>query len=244
MAKPFEVAMIALAEFLGLPLLHLPFRLRLDLLLYRCRLIALEERVKLLTPLQAIADGSSHTKILINGLEQLTVSKAHESAMEMASKLRECQAKGLKRLEVEWRLVQAGFIVIPQHLGATPFTEELSVHRREVLLLCQSFPSTAGLLKPSHDNLSRFLLGQRHSGHNIYTRSTRNVWWTFPKHEVGNLKQCARGHPYSGSIWPHCGECGPEVQRSADDSADETMLNKEDFEVAMRNFSFDGASYR
>lgn len=247
MAKPFEAAMATLNDFLALPQVHLPFRLRLDLLYYRCKLIALEESVKLLTPLRAIADGCSHTRLLINGLNQLTTSMASETVGRMASLITECQVKNLKRLEVEWRLVQVGFIVVGRDLGATSLSEELSAdlsaQKNAIYTLCQTYPQTAGLLKPSYEQLGRFLVGTQRTGHIFYTKSTRNIWWTFPKHEIGNLKHCVRGHPYSGSSWPHCGECGEEMQQSVDSIK---LLSKEDFVEAMKSpdRTFDGASYR
>jgi hypothetical protein len=74
--------------------------------------------------------------------------------------------------------------------------------------------------------------------------SSRNIWWSWPRHITGNLQHCSKyAHPYSGTTWDDCPECGREVRKLA--ALDPNRLLKEnDFVAAIKTQSLNGKSWR
>ena len=250
--RHFEDDVPQLAVFLGIspvpsygfPNTNLCYRLRFEVLFIRSRLIVLEESVRMLGALRSMDDGSEHTSILIRGLVSLTQDEANEHIRALDSTIIECSSKNLKRLEAEARLIQLFFYILLRDLGAPSNLEwEASLHR--ILGLCTAFPDTAGVLLTTYESVKMVVHGKQRHG-NLYTRGSRGIWWSWPAHKVGSLKECVNGHQYSTSTWPGCPECGREVALSPEAKpVDSKKFLKEDaFVVAMRTQTFSATSYR
>lgn len=248
----FEDDIAKLKAFLGispvsvdeLPDINLCYRLRFEMLFSRSRLIILEESLRMLGALQSMNDDSEHTTVLIRGLQSLTRDEAYMHIKALDRIITECEIKYLKRLEAEIRLIQMCFHILLKDLG-TPSHLNIEASQLRTLSLCQTYPDTAGVLLRTYIAFKLVLSGERKNG-NMYTRGSTRIWWSWPAHQVGNLKECAHGHQYSASTWPHCPECGREVSPSPKPvPVDPKNFLKEDaFVVAMRTQTFNAASYQ
>ena len=244
----FENNMDRLAEFLNNPAeiaksaLNLPYNLRFNGLVYRARLIVLEEGARMLAALRSISDDSQHTALLLNGLQDITISESRHHVAKMHSVIAWCETKGLKRLEAELRILQICFHLILKEVGViSDLKAELSL--RKVFRLCQTYPDTAGLLVRTHNLVKKALNGGQTSTTSLYAKDMRTTLWTWPRHRLGDLKQCTNGHPYSGTTWVNCPECGKEVPQP--DPADhKNHLKEDEFVVAMRTQRFKEKSWR
>lgn len=246
----FEDDIAKLAVFLGisavsvdeLPDLNLCYRLHFEALLLRSRLIILEESLRMRGALKNLNDDSEHTMVLIRGLQSLTSHEADVKIKALSSIITECETKNLKRLEAEIRLVQMGFHMVLKELGGTS-SLKVEDSLRRTLSLCQTYPDTAGVLIGTYNAFKLVLSGKRTYG-TLYTQGSRRIWWSWPVHKLGNLKECIHGHQYSASTWPDCPECGREVAPSPEPEDPKKFLKEDAFMVAMRTQTFDGASYR
>ncbi len=45
----------------------------------------------------------------------------------------------------------------------------------------------------------------------LYTKDARAFWQKWKAYELGNLKHCIFGHPYSSTTFSGCPECGKKV---------------------------------
>ena len=248
----FEDDMAKLAEFLGispvsaeqLPDINLCYRLRFEALVFRSRLIMLEEGHRMSGALRSMNDDSEHTTVLIRGLQSLTRDEAKIKIKALNSIITECETKNLKRLEAEVRLTQMCFHILLKDLGAA---SNLSVEAslRRTLSLCRTYPDTAGMLLMTYNAIKLVLNGERRHG-NLYAQGSTRIWWNWPAHKVGSLKVCVHGHQYSMSTWPSCPECGREVPSSPkpEPVGPEKFLKEDAFVAAMRTQTFSAASYR
>ena len=246
--KPFESAMTSLALFLNGsnnfcgP--NAALKLRLDTLYQRCRLIVLEESVRIVKTLEAMTEQSQHTTVLVEGLRHLTITQARHQLWQLASIVAECEMKHLKRLECEARLIQACFHLVLRELGEANATSKADENLHKAQRLCDTYPETAGLLLPTYENIRRSFSPDRRKVKTFYAREFKDIWWYWPRHKEGALKQCLNGHTYSGLTWSECPECGREVEKP--ESLPPTPLQDQAFVVAMKTVpaSFDGSSYR
>lgn len=235
--RPFEDNISGLATFLGVPVgadevdMTFPYLLHFDALFYRCRLIVLEEGSRMQAALNNIRDGSQHTSIMAETLKAMTIMEAKEHLATIGNVIGACEAKGLKRLETELRLVQICFHIVLREAG-TRSELDVSASLTRIHNLCEMFPKTAGLLSNTHVAVKAVVDGQQRCGR-MYTESSVKVWWTWPKHITGKLKYCKLGHPYSGETWEDCPECGEEVQRPQAINP-KIFLKERDFVAAMR----------
>ena len=248
----FEDNIAHLAVFLDIspvpayefPNINLWYRLRFEVLFVRSRLIILEESLRMLGALRSMNDDSEHTSVLIRGLRSLTQDEANQHILSLNKTIAECDFKNLKRLEAEARLMQVGFHILLGDLGAaSDLGCEASLNR--ILSLCSTFPDTAGVLLTTYTSFKMVVNGKQCHG-NLYTRGSKGIWWSWPAHKVGSLKQCVHGHQYSTSTWPGCPECGREVMFSPEPKAVDSkdFLNENAFVAAMRKQTFSAASYR
>lgn len=226
--------------------LSLGFRLRFDALFHRCRLIKLEESVKIVKHLSKLTDTSQHTSLLIEGLRLFTIPQAQQHISELRINAIECQGKSLAKLEAEMHLVQSCFEIVLRDLTLEKRFAGVEENLRKVRELCQMYPSTAGLLLPAYQNIRRLSASSQLIGKTIYSRELKDVWWSWPKHKVGDLRQCPRGHPYSGISWSDCPECGMEVSKKPDAIDPNRLLKNNEFVISIKTppLSFDGSSYR
>ena len=199
--KPFEEALNSLKAFLG-PLgaigsfVHYSSH-RLESLYYRCRLVALEENARMFHEATGRMDGDSrsqHIRILAQGLATVTIPTIASQVAGIDELIVNCEAKALKRLEVESRLIRLATNIILQDVGETNAHYDSSVDIAAVKRLCSTYPETAGLLSASCDKVQQFLHGKSQAaGHPLYTKATSRTWWGFPKHVVGDLRKCPNG---------------------------------------------------
>ena len=235
--RPFEDNIADLATFLGVAAsadeidMNFPYFLHFDALFYRCRLIILEEGLRMQVALNNIRDSSQHTSIMAETLKNMTIMETKEHLATIGTAIETCEAKRLKRLETELRLVQICFHIVLRDAG-TRSKLDVSASLTKIQDLCQTFPKTAGLLSNTYVAVKAVVDGQQRCGR-MYTESSMKVWWTWPKYITGNLKYCKFGHPYSGETCDDCPECGEEVQKSQAINP-KSFLKENDFVAAMR----------
>ena len=234
--RPFEDNIAGLATFLGVPTkadeidMTFPYLLHFDALFYRCRLIVLEEGSRMQAALDNIRDSSQHTSIMAETLKAMTIMEAKEHLATIGTAIQACEAKGLKRLETELRLVQICFHIVLRDAG-TRSELDVSASLTRTHDLCQTFPKTAGLLSNTHIAVRAVVDGQQRCGR-MYVESSVKVWSAWPKHVTGKLKYCKLGHPYSGETWEDCPECGDEVH-IPQAVKPKSFLKEKDFVAAM-----------
>ena len=245
--RPFEDNIAGMATFLGVPVgadeldMTFPYRLRFDALFYRCRLIVLEEGSRMQAALNNIRDNSQHTSIMAETLKAMTIMEAKDHLATIGTAIASCEAKGLKRLETELRLVQTCFHIVLRDSG-TRSELDVSTSLARIHSLCQMFPKSAGLLSNTHVAVKAVVDGKQRCGR-MYIESSVKVWWSWPKHVTGKLRYCKFGHPYSGETWEECPECGEEVQKPhAVDP--QSFLKEQDFVAAMRAMATNTKQWR
>lgn len=203
-----------LAMFLNnpkiLPTYNLSFKIRFDSLYHRCRLIVLEESVKMITLTDVSRATSRHMLALNEGLRFLTMTEAQEQITAAQAAIEQCEVKGLKRLEVELRLIQASF---HQVLGLLRTSSDVDIEGslEKVLSMCTRYPSTAGTFKNTY-NQAKLALEGRQTPTDLYAKETGAYWKKWKDHKLGRLESCVLGHPYSTATFAGCPECGTAVE--------------------------------
>jgi len=217
----------------GFNVANFPFVLRFESLYHRCRLQILEDAILTIDEVKKL-DESRHTDILLKGLHTLIITEAQELIPRLETVIAECASKGLKRLEVEFRLIQLRFHTV---LTSLDVGSDVDVQASVgiALDLCHEYPDTAGIFLPSCIAIKRGLdKGTRDWSIDIYSKSASMLWKKWAAHEVGCLKHCVNGHPYSGYTFAECPECGRRVEPKAkeEDTTDYASFLKEDEFVA------------
>ena len=187
---------------------NLPFRLRLDSLFYRCRLLVLDESVQMLELIQKLDNRTQHAKLLVDGLHALSISQAGEVIIDIDKAITECRSKSLKRLEVEFRLMQIALHGILRSLNtASDLNVQGSI--QVAIRLCQEYPNTAGIfLSDCLSVKSAVEQGRFNWKIDLYKKEANEFWKRWADYEVGTLSHCNFGHPYSAGTFRDCPECG------------------------------------
>ena len=216
-----------------------PYRLRFDALFYRSRLLVLKESLRMLVALKDIRQTSQHTSLMTEGMKSMTISEAQVHLAALRNTITECQSKDMRRLEAEFHLIQLCFHIVLKDAGVMSELE-VDASLRKIWDLCHTYPDSAGLLTNTYAAMKDHIRGvRRHT--DLY--SSRNVWWSWPRHTTGDLQHCKYGHPYSGTMWDSCPECGREVRKLA--TLDPNKLLKEnDFAAAIKTQNLYGKSWR
>ena len=214
-----------LAMFFGdpdvLPTYNLSFKLRLDSLYYRCRVMILEESVQTIFLTDVLKTTSQHMLALNEGLRILTMTEAQKHIATIQAAIEQCNLKGIKRLEVELRLIQVSFYLVLRSLSSfNDINVEASLAK--TLDLCIKYPTTAGMFMSACKS-AKLALDGRPSPMDLYAKETRPFWRKWKDYELGDLKTCAFDHPYSGTTFGGCPECGKEK-----DSTDYSSFLHED----------------
>lgn len=203
-----------LAMFLNnpeiLPTYNLSFKIRFDSLYHRCRLIILEESVKMITLTDAWKATSQHMLALNEGLRFLTKTEAQKHIAAVQIPIEQCEVKGLKRLEVELRLIQASFHLVLRSLGCSSDVD-IEGSLEKIRSLCTRYPSTAGIFTNIYKQAKLALEG-RQTPTELYAKETRAYWRQWKDYGLGHLKLCVFGHPYSRTTFGGCPECGRVVE--------------------------------
>lgn len=210
MVVKIEEEISKLATFLDipgiLPTCNLPFKIRFDLLYFCCRLITLEESVQMIDLLGEMKDTSQHMTALIEGLRMLTITQATENMIAIQSCIGQCEAKHLKRLEVELRLILVSFHLVLGSLGSNS-NVEIDACLQRILSLCSQYPDTAGLFMNAYKS-THSAVKEEHKCNGLYTKETGDFLQKWEDYILGSLKYCGHGHPYSGASFVECPECG------------------------------------
>lgn len=199
---------------------NLPFRLRLDSLFYRCRLLVLDETVHMLELIQKIDNQTQHSRLLVDGLRALSISQAGEVIKDIGKAITECRSRSLKRLEVELRLMQIALHGILRSLNTT---SDLNVQGsiQVAIRLCQEYPNTAGIfLLDCLSVQSAIEQGRFNWKVDLYKKEANEFWKRWADWEVGALSHCSFGHPYSAGTFRDCPECGRAESPSSLKSVD------------------------
>lgn len=211
----FETDLARLVDFLGnskiLARLTLPFKIRHDSLYYRCRLVTLEESVRMCGLSVTLGQTSHHMATLFQGLREITTDQALQNTEQIESTIADCEARNLKRLEVELRLLQVSFHIVLMRLGDTS-NVDIKACLDQVQTLCTQYPDTAGVFAPIYRSLKLSYEGQPPTKE-LYSRDGREFWRQWGKYEVGHLTYCILGHPYSNKTFNACPECGRKVDK-------------------------------
>lgn len=223
---------------------HLSIRLRFDALFQRCRLITLEESVRMIKALEVIAKESQHTSFLIEGLRDLTIIEAEHHLLELEKIISECETRYLKRLQCEALLLCSCFQLVLRELGVDDATNNTDLNLHRARTLCQTFPDSAGLLSPIYLAIQRSMDSKRKDVETLYAKECKDIFWSWPKHHTGALTKCLHGHVYSSRTWSDCPECGREIEKP--ENLPVIPLQAEDFVLAMRTVpaAFDATAYR
>ena len=216
---------------------NLPFRLRLISLFYRCRLTTLEDSVHMITALDRLAPPSKHTSMMVNGLRSLTTTQVQENITALDGTIGECHTRKLKRLEVELRLVQISFHSVLSLLK-TSSGVDIQGSMRVMLDLCRQYPDTAGLFLSSVVSIKRALeTGRQDWKIELDSMAANAFWKKWAGHEVGFLRHCIHGHPYSGYVFSDCPECGRYVEpksKEQDTTHYASFLKEDQFVAKMK----------
>ena len=237
---PFEANAVSLAAYLEAPYILaapvLPFILRFDLLYYKCRLVTLQEAVKMRKSMSPFAEALPHVKRLVYGLLLITTEQATDNIKALGLLLVAADSAQLQSLNVELRLIQISFYMVLYVLGVG---HDLDVRAslQQVLKTCNYYPAAAGPYLRSHRLLKSFCNGGE-APRKLFGRETRQYWWKWGRHEVGYLTSCSNGHPYSSKTFEECPECegkAPLVQVPPPEPVDyELYLQEDAFLAQMR----------
>lgn len=189
-----------------------PFKMRLCSLYYRCRLITLDESVRMCGLLDTLAQSSHHTSTLLLGLREITITQSVQNTIKIQSSIAECETRNLKRLEVELRLIQLSFHLILKSLGSTSGVD-INDSLEKVRQTCTQYPDSAGIFYPHYESLKKSCEGVP-SGQELYSNDGRELWQLWGQFEPGHTDYCIFGHPYSGKTFSACPECGRKVVKA------------------------------
>lgn len=153
--------------------------------------------------LEKLGNTSQHMTTLFHGLRDMTITQAFQNIINVQSSIVECETRNLKRLEVELRLIQVSFHTVLETLGkASDVDVETSMEK--VRRTCTQYPDTAGIFLPIH-RPSKFSV--------LFCKGEREFWRLWGRHEIGNIKHCTFGHPFSSKTFSDCPECGRKVEK-------------------------------
>ncbi|KAL8813633.1 MAG: hypothetical protein Q9200_000115 [Gallowayella weberi] len=217
--------------YVSVPLL-LSFRLRLDLLYLHCRLTRLQEAANIIRFLRN-SDDPRHTAYMAQTLRMHTIQQIDENLLEAGSLAEECRSKSLIRLEAEATLIQLCFDAVAESLGSE--VDNLDRSERAERLTLEN-PETAGIFRSCYQSFDPYLNGNATTAE-LWTAKTREFWETWGEYEVGSLRYCQQGHPYSRKAFEGCPECGGRKVSAGqvEDRANyEKVLDRDMFFKAMR----------
>ena len=220
----------SLGDFIGT---NLPFRLRLDSLFYRCRLLVLEESIYMLEYIKQLTSQTKHSMLLVDGLRAITIGQAGEIIKDIGKAVIECQSRSLKRLEVEFRLVQIALHSVLRSLNMTSAVD-VPASINTAILICQEYPDSAGIFLPDCLSVKNTVEQGRYNWKiELYKKEANEFWKSWASQEVGSVVYCTSGHPYPLSTFKDCPECGR--QQSARTVDYSQFLNESAFLAKMQN---------
>lgn len=159
--------------------------------------------------LEKLGKTSQHMTTLFQGLREMTITQALQNTKNIQSSIAECEVRNFKRLEVELRLQQVSFYLILTTLGSTS-DMEVRTSLEKVRTTCTQYPDTAGIFFPIYKSLKLSFEGMSPT-RGLYNKDEREFWRLWGRHEIGFVKYCLFGHPFSSKTFSDCPECGRMV---------------------------------
>lgn len=153
--------------------------IRLESLHYRCKLIALEENIRMSKHVSTLAEQSQHMKLLHEGLRRVRIPQILSGLGNVDSIIDQCRGGKLQRLEAELRLCRESSRFARSKLGDDDAVSNSEVELRQILSFCQRYPQAAGHLLPACQTMRSVLIGHRTESHGLYNKSTGEAWWTW-----------------------------------------------------------------
>ncbi|KAL8806343.1 MAG: hypothetical protein Q9182_001373 [Xanthomendoza sp. 2 TL-2023] len=200
--KIAHIGIVLGKDYVSAPL-RLSFKLRSDLLYLHCRLTVLQEAANIIRFLQN-SDDPRHTAYMAQTLRMHTIQQIDENLSEAGLLAEECRLKSLIRLEAEATLIQLCFDAVAESLGGE--VDNLDRHERAERLTVEN-PGTAGILRSCYQSFDPYERGNATTAE-LWTAKTREFWEKWGAYEVGSLRYCQKGHPYSRKAFEECPECG------------------------------------
>ena len=213
---PFESNITRLAIFINnvniLERMASPFKLRYDLVYFQCRLVTLEDALLVYRHLLKLEPADQHTSIIAEGLRVKIQEQAIGEVISLGHKIADSKDLHLKRVEVELRIIQIHLHMILKKLDViSGLNVPASLENIRKLVL--KFPDTAGKLLKTYVSLRSYInngtLPTRFA--DLYTKESKELAPMFKQHKMDTLQYCSHKHPFSGSTFEECPECGKEV---------------------------------
>lgn len=223
-AEPFEKSIAKLRNFFEnqrrCPKVSLPFKLRFDSMWYRCRLIAFEDSLRVIKHLETMDHSVQHIPVLMQGLRMRVVDQTHGYIENLKALIKESSTLNLKRLEVEFRLLQLAIYLVARELSQAP-DMDIKPSIARMAQLCIAFPDTAGKLQSYLSKLTNYYLRKAGPPSRIEECNRppiKMLWQCWGRYTPGHLQYCSYGHPFSRQNFPSCPECGRELKVIAKDA--------------------------
>lgn len=216
---------------------NLHLRIKLLLLHYRHRLMIIGDSMHIVEILKNRDAHSNHSQTLSKELTSMTAMQAAEDAETLAPLIDHCDLQKLKRLEIELRLLQTGFLNIAGHADR-PGKIDPSTSLLRVENLCGDNPETVGHFLTACRMMRYALQGPMSLQPSmIFMRPTSYLWHELGKHKFGHLTQCSLGHRCTATTFNDCSECGKKVHVSSA-KAKETIDQHDDQATVMQEKAF------
>ena len=153
--------------------------IRLESLHLRCKLIALEENIRMSKHVSTLAKQSQHMKLLHEGLRRVRIPQILSDFDNVNSMIDHCRERRLRRLEAELRLCRESSRFARSTIGDHDAVSSSEVELRQILSFCERYSQAAGHLLPACQTMRSVLIGHRTQTHGLYNRNTVEAWWTW-----------------------------------------------------------------
>ena len=211
--EPVENAIVELSTMLGnsimFPVPALPFKLRFDKIYFRCRFMRIELSLQVICYLQKLPESRDNI-LIMSSLRGWVETESRVVLEELQIRITQCEFSNLKRLEVEFRIVQLSFASGLRFLGIDD-RMQVNTSLNRIDEVCHAYPYSAGLLLRSVTYLKECVRGNVFPSKldDMWDSRSASLWQKWGKHKIGSLVYCAYSHPYSSQSFPDgCPECG------------------------------------
>lgn len=213
---PFEDNIQRLVKFVNNPDILAKivpaFGFRYRLVYYLCRLVTLEDALKVFQHLQTLGELDRHTATIMEGLKAKIFDHSLAEVKSLEATIAGSKAANLPRVEAELRIVQLGLHLILRGI-AVDSGVHVKASSEEILQLCTRFPETAGKMVGPFKELEYRLRRGKLEGSllTVYGKGSKDLIIKLGHHKVGSLTSCRYHHTFSAASFEGCPECGKEV---------------------------------
>ena len=223
---------------------------RYRLVYYLCRLVTLEDGLRVFQHLGTLGELDRHTSTLMEGLKASILDHSCAELKSLETTIANAKVAHLPRVEVELRIVHLGIHLILKGIAADSGVNVNETFDK-IESLIQRFPDTAGKMAgPSKDLKALMKDGRKDPKFlTIYGKGSRDLVFKLGNHKVGSLTHCQYRHPYSAACFETCPECGMEVipevfQEAKALASSEVFMAKAATIMTSGRFAANLASYR